>query len=92
MRYCLENSNISFIFLHTVVKALFVKFGVEGVEVLFIELVGEQAQIFAETLIVNNLTLTQKAYSVLDVVVVAEAQNVVVGRAGFLLPDGINTT
>lgn len=40
--------------------------GVESVEILFVKFVGEQAQFFAKALVVNNLTLTQKGYRVLD--------------------------
>ena len=70
--------------LHLVFKTLFVKLGVEGVEVFAVELVGEDAKVLAEALIVYNLALTQEADSVLDVGVITEAQDVVVCRPSFL--------
>lgn len=80
-------SLISFIelsFLHLIFKALFIKLGVKGVEVLFIKLVGEDSEVLAEALIVHNLTLSEKAYNVLDVGVIRKAQDVVISRARLL--------
>ena len=79
--YCAE-----LFLLHLAFKTLLVKLGVEGIEVLFVELVGEDSEVLAEALIVHNLALTQEADSVLDVGVVSEAKDVVVGCSGFLLP------
>ena len=66
-------------------KAFLIEFWVEGVEVALVELVGEQPQVLAEPLIVNDFARTQKADRVLDVVVVGEPENIIVGGAGFLL-------
>lgn len=61
-----------------------VKLGVEGVEILGIELVGCQAQPFTEALVVNDLALTQEADGIPHIGVVAEAQDVIVSGARFL--------
>ena len=50
-----------------------IKLGIEGIKVLFVKLVGEQAQVFAETLIVNHLSRSEEADRVLYLIVVAEA-------------------
>ena len=67
------------------IEAFFVKRRVERVEVLFVQLVGQQTKVLAEALIVDDLALPQEAYSVAHVVVIAEAEDVVVGRSGLLL-------
>ena len=74
--------------LHPVFKAIFIKARVERVEVLFVELVGEDSQVLAEALIVHYLALTQEANRVLDVGIVRKPENVVVSRAGFLFREG----
>ena len=66
-------------------KTLFVKLGVEGVEILFVEPVGENSKILAEALIMHDLAFSEEAYSVLYVGIVTEPQNVVVGRPRLLL-------
>ena len=72
---------------------LAVKFGIERIEVLGIKLVGGNAQRLAKPLVMHDFPLAQKADRVAHVVVVAEAQDVVVRRAGFLLwGDWIRTT
>ena len=53
-------------------KTFFVKLGVEGVEVLFVEPVGEDSKILAEALIMHDLAFSEEAYSVLYVGIVAE--------------------
>ena len=78
-------SELFIVFLHMIFEALFVKARVECVEVLAVELVGEDSEILAESLIVHNLTLTQEANRVLYVVVITESQNVVVRRTRLLL-------
>lgn len=67
-------------------EAFFVKFGIERIKVAFVELVGQQPQVFAEALIVHDLTFAQKADRVLHVRVVRQPQDIVVGGARFLLP------
>ena len=62
-----------------------VKFGVEGVEILFIEPIGQQPQVLAEALVVHHLALTQEADRVLHVIVVRQTQDVVIRRARLLL-------
>ena len=78
-------SLLELFFLHLVFKALFVKAWVEGVEVFAVELVGEYTKVLAEALVMHNLALSEESYRVLNIVVVAESENVVVGRARFLL-------
>ena len=74
-------------------EALFVETRVEGVEIPAVELVGHQAEVLAEALIVHDLARSQESYRVDDVWVVAESQDVVVGRPRFLLPkDFVNMT
>ena len=62
-----------------------VKGRVDGVDVLLIHALGGQAQSFAEALVVHHLPLAQEADDVVDVRVVGQAQDVVVGRARLLL-------
>ena len=61
-----------------------VKARVEGIEILAVELVGQQSQVFAEALIVYDLARSQEANRVDDVGIVAEAQDVVICRPRFL--------
>lgn len=68
----------------TVIKLL-VKARVESIEILCVELVGDEAQGFAEPLKVNYLALSEKLDDVAYIGVVDEAENVVIGQAGFLL-------
>ena len=44
-----------------------------------------QAEVFAEALVVDNLTGTQKANRIFYIVVIAESEDVIVGCSGFLL-------
>ena len=69
-----------------------VKFGVEGVEILFIEPIGQQPQVLAEALVVHHLALTQEADRVLHVIVVRQTQDVVIRRARLLLCKGFVCT
>ena len=62
-----------------------VKRGVAGVKILRIEIVLCYAQSIGEALIVNDLACAQKSYSVVYVGVVGKAQDIIVGRARFLL-------
>ena len=68
-------------------EALFVEFGIEGVEVLFVELVGENSQVLAEALIMHNLACSEEAYRVLDVIIIAEPENVIVSRPRLLFRE-----
>lgn len=67
-------------------EARLVKLRVECVKIPFVELVGQQPQVFAEPLVVYNLTFAQKADGVLYVRVVSQPQNIVIGGACLLLP------
>jgi hypothetical protein len=69
---------------------LHIELGIEGVEVLAVELVESVPQSFAEALIVHHFPLPEEADSVLDVGIVGQAQDVVVGGAGFLFWYGQN--
>jgi len=66
------------------IKTLLVKGRVEGVKILAVELICQQTQILAEALIVHDLARPEKAYRVDDIRVVAEPQDVVVGRSSLL--------
>ena len=61
--------------LHLIFKALFVKLGVKGIEVLFLELVGKNTKVLAEALVMHNLTLSEEADSVLDVRIVSASMD-----------------
>ena len=67
-------------------KASFVKFRVEGIEITFIEFVGQQPQILTKPLIMHNLALAQEADSVLYIIIIRQPQDVVIGGSRFLLP------
>jgi len=58
--------------------------GVYRINILLIEPVSHEAECFAETLIVDDLSLAQEADCVIDVRVVGKPQDVIVGFAGFL--------
>lgn len=78
-----------FLFL---VEAVFVKTWIEGIEILAVELVGQQTQVFTEALIVHDLSGSEEADRVDDVWIVAEAQDVVIGGSRFLLSKGYQCT
>ena len=59
--------------------------GIEGVEVLRVEVVLGDAEGVAKPLIMHDLPLPQELDGIPHVGVVAEAEDVVVGDAGFLL-------
>ena len=63
-----------------------VKGWVERVEVLFVQTVRQQPQAFAEALIMHDLAFAQEPDNILDLIIVAEPQDVVIRRACFLLP------
>jgi len=65
-------------------KTLFIERRVEGVEVPAVELVGHQAQILSEALVVHDLARSEETYRVDDVRIVAEAQDVIVCGSRFL--------
>ena len=66
---------------------------IEGIEVPAVELIGQQPQVLAEALIMDDLARSEKADRILDVGIVAEAQDIVIGRARLLLSKGfVNMT
>ena len=72
---------------------LFVESRVYGVDVFLVQLFRGQAQGLAKALVVDDLPLAQEAYDIAYVGVIAEAKNVVIGGAGFLLwGDFVRTT
>lgn len=72
---------------------LHVEFRIDCVEVFGVEIILNDSQPFAKTLIVHDFALTQEADWVEDIRVVAKTDDVVVGRAGFLLwGDFVRTT
>ena len=64
---------------------LFVEGGVDRVYVLLIHLLARQPERLAEALVVDDLALAQEAYDVVDVRIVGEAEDIVVGDARLLL-------
>ena len=70
-----------------------IKGWIKGVEVLGIQLVGENAQPFAEALEMDDLPLPQELDGVPHVGVVGETKDVVVGHPSFLFwCDAVRTT
>ena len=65
---------------------------IEGVKILAVEVVGSNTKSFAEALVMNDLTLSQKAYRVDNVGIIAKPQDIIVGCAGFLLREGCLST
>ena len=63
---------------------MLIKGGVEGVEVLFVQLILGNAQAFAETLVVDDLTLTQELDGFADIGIIDQPQDVVVSSARLL--------
>ncbi len=73
--------------------ALFVKGGIHEVDILITQSVLCETQAFAESLEVYNLPGTEETDGVIYVGIIAEAENVVVGDACFLLCcDLVRTT
>ena len=64
---------------------LFVKGRVASVEIFGVEMVLRYADTLAETLIMDDLALSQELDRIAYVGVVGEAENVVIGRASLLL-------
>lgn len=70
-----------------------IKGWIKGVEVLGIQLVGENAQAFTEALKVDDFPLSQELDGVPHVGVVGETKDVVVGHPSFLFwCDAVRTT
>lgn len=64
---------------------LFIEAGVEGIEIFAVEHILDKPQAFAEALVMDDLTLTEKFYRVTDVGVIGKAEDIVIGEASFLL-------
>ena len=62
-----------------------VKTGVDRVNILLVQPVLDQPQSFAEALEVDDFPCTQEFNDVVDIRIVGEPQNIVVGDAGLLL-------
>ena len=70
-----------------------IKGWIKGVEVLGIQLVGENAQAFTEALEMDDLPLPQELDGIPHVGVVGETKDVVVGHPSFLFwCDAVRTT
>ena len=63
---------------------MLIKRGVEGVEVLFVELILCDTQAFAETLVVDDLALTQELDGLADIGIIDQTQDVVISSARLL--------
>ena len=66
-------------------RDLFIKSRVGRIEILLIHFLDSAAKSLAEALIMDDFPLPQELYNVVDVRIVAEPQNVVIGRARLLL-------
>lgn len=69
-----------------------VKRRVERVEILAVEVIGGYAQAFSKPLVMHDLTLSEEAYRVDDIGIIAKPQDIVVRCAGFLLQKGCGST
>ena len=70
-----------------------IKFRVDGVEVLAVQILLDESERFAESLIMYDLAFSQETDRVEDVRVIAHADDVVIGGAGFLFwGDLVSTT
>ena len=79
--------------LRLLAELLHIEFRIDCVEVFGVKVILNDSQPFAEALIVHDFALTQEADWVQDIRVVAETDDVIVGRAGFLLwGDFVRTT
>ena len=79
--------------LRPLAELLHVEFRIDCVEVFGVKVILNDSQTFTEALIVHDFSLTQEADWVEDIRVVAKTDDVVVGRAGFLLwCDLVRTT
>ena len=72
------------LFLFVSFSALLIERGVDCVKILAVKLFLSDSQSIAKALIVHDLTLTQVAQRVTHVGVIAQANEVVVGRARLL--------
>lgn len=63
---------------------ILVEAGVEGVEVLLVELILCDAEALAEALVVDDLALAQELDGLADIGIVDQPQDIVVGRARLL--------
>ena len=66
-------------------RDLFVKCGIDGIEILLIHLFYGAAESLSEALIMDDLPLAQELYGIVYVRIIAEPQDIVIGRARFLL-------
>lgn len=72
---------------------VFVKAGVERIEILAVETVGGDAQPFAEALVVDNFALTEKPERLENVRIIDQAKQIVICGTRFLLwYDCVRTT
>ena len=70
-----------------------IKFRVDGVEVLAVQILLDESERFTESLIMYDLAFSQETDRVEDVRVIAHADDVVIGGAGFLFwGDLVSTT
>lgn len=60
--------------------------GIEGVEVLTVQLISQQTKVLTEPLIMNNFSGSEEADRVDHIGIITEAQDVVIGGTRFLLP------
>ena len=61
-----------------------IKFRIDRVKILAVEIILHNAKRFAKTLIMHNLPLSQEADRVENIRVIAHADDVIIGGAGFL--------
>lgn len=64
---------------------LHIKCGVEGIKVSAVQFILRSSQTFTEPLIVNHLPLPEELNRLAHIIVLDNAENIVIGGSGFLL-------
>ena len=81
------------LFYYTNKLFLQIKFRIDRVKILAVEIILDESERFAESLIMYDLAFSQETDRVEDVRVVAHADDVIIGGAGFLFwGDFVRTT
>ena len=64
--------------------ARLIELRIEGVKILLVKTVCQQSQAFAETLIMHDLAFSEEADDVLHIIIIAEAQDIVISGTRLL--------
>ena len=81
------------LFYYTNKLFLQIKFRIDRVKILAVEIILDESERFAESLIMYDLAFSQEADRVENIRVIAHADDVIIGGAGFLFwGDFVRTT